>query len=87
MEEEEGYRIAVLNFLPRLKHFDFIAVTKSDKANVQEFGAKYLPYWEQRHDQLEAIYQMKMKAGQVTHTEKVMQGPDDYDGDDVFERD
>lgn len=87
VEEEDGYRISVLYFLPWLKHLDFVAVTKADKANSKEFGAKYVPYWEERHDQLESIYQTKKKAGEITYTEKIMQGYDEDDGDDDLDRD
>lgn len=77
MEEEDGYRITVLYFLPWLKHLDFVAITKADMANSKQFGAKYEPYWEKRHDELEAIYQSRKKAGEITYTEKVMQRYDD----------
>lgn len=85
MEEEKFYRISVLYYLPCLKHLDFVAVTKADKANSKEFGAKYEPFWEERHDQIEAIYVTKKRAGEITYTERVMQSYDD-DGDDGLDR-
>ncbi|CAL8072866.1 unnamed protein product [Orchesella dallaii] len=83
VEEETGYRISVLFYLPWLKHLDFVAVAKSDMANSLEFGEKFEPYWVKRHDELEAIYQSRKKAGEITYTEKVMQGYDPDNDEDV----
>jgi len=82
VEEENGYRISVLYHLPWIKHLDFIAVTKGDMANSKEFGSLYAPYWNKRHDDLEAIYQTRKKAGEITYTERVMQGYEKDEGDD-----
>lgn len=46
-----------------------------------------MPYWAERHDQLESIYQTKKKAGEITYTERIMQGYDEDDGDDVLDKD
>lgn len=48
----------------------------------RELGAKYAPYWEKRHDNLEKLYQAKKRAGEVTYTERVMLGDEGIDDDD-----
>jgi len=82
LEQEEGYRIAVLFYLPRLAHLDFTAVTKSDKAASADFGKCYEPYWMKRHEELEAIYQARKKAAEITYTERMMAGGDELSDDD-----
>jgi hypothetical protein len=83
LEQEEGYRLAVLFYLPELTHLDFISVTKTDHANSSNFGAKYEPYWERRHGELEASYIARKKAAEVTYTERIMEGGDDLTDDDI----
>ncbi len=85
MEEEEAYRIAIIYYMPSLLHLDFVGVTKSDRANSEVFGSKYLGYWEKQHEQLEASYKSQKKAAEITLTEKIMQGGE-YSDDEIDDK-
>ncbi|OXA51470.1 Leucine-rich repeat-containing protein 51 [Folsomia candida] len=77
LEEEEGYRIAVIFYMPYLLHLDMVGVTKADRANSQNFGARYESYWKKRHEEFEESYKSQKKAAEISYTERVMKAGED----------
>jgi hypothetical protein len=72
IEEEDGYRACVIYYLPKLRHLDFIGVTKGDLANAGKFGKFYEPYWAKRHQELENQARQMQAAQEMSYTEKIM---------------
>jgi hypothetical protein len=63
--------------MPHLKHLDFIGVTKSDRANMAQFGSKSQKYWEEKHLELVAKTEEQTYEANMSATEKLMRQKDD----------